>query len=88
LSLLIDKIDRLTRTHFELNHSEITLIEEHWPIDPGFPPRMTQIYFWLDVQRYGFLIFKRMEDVHEADFPPKWMKTRLQSFEPMGCSCC
>jgi hypothetical protein len=82
------RLERLILQRFSLPSNTMLLIEEHWPRDPGFPKRMSVFSFWLDDIRHGFTVFKTLEEVDEGDLPPDWMKRRLISFEPMGCSCC
>ena len=84
----VHRLERLVLRRFELPPGTMLLIEEHWPRDPGFPARMSVFSFWLEDVRYGFTVFKRLEEVDEGDLPPVWMKHRLIRFEPMGCSCC
>jgi hypothetical protein len=82
------RLERLVLQRFRLPSDTMLLIEEHWPRDPGFPKRMSVFSFWLEDIRHGFTVFKRLEEVDEGDLPPDWMKRRLISFEPIGCSCC
>lgn len=84
----VKRLEKLLHQRFNLPQMTMVLVEEHWPRDPGFPKRMCVFSFWIDEARHGFTVFKKLEDVLETDFPPNWMKNRLISFEPMGCSCC
>ena len=84
----VSRLENLIMNQFRLKNSTIVLVEEHWPVEPGFPPRMTVLSFWLNDIRHGVTIFKRLEDVNKNDLPPLWMRDRLEAFEPMGCSCC
>jgi len=84
----IRRLESLVMQRFELPENTMLSVEEHWPRDPGFPTRMSVVSFWLDGVRHGFTVFKRLDLVNETDLPPRWMRTRLVRFEPMGCSCC
>ena len=84
----VRRLESLMTQRFDLPEKTMLLVEEHWPRDPGFPTRMSVFSFWLDGVRHGFTVFKRLDLVNETDLPPRWMRSRLMRFEPMGCSCC
>ena len=65
----VHRLERLVLRRFELPRGTMLLIEEHWPRDPGFPARMSVFSFWLEDVRYGFTVFKRLEEWMKEIYP-------------------
>lgn len=84
----VGRLDRLTHSRFNLDESVNVLIEEHRCREPGFPPKMVRIQFVLDDIPHQLTVFKPVEQVTQADYPPAWLLISLQQVDAIGCSCC
>ena len=85
----VERVKDWTRGRFELDDMTIVMITEAASKLPGYPPLQTAVSFWTqDNARHHFTVFKRIEDVAEADIPPAFMKAALALSEGISCACC
>ena len=84
----VERVKDWTRARFGLADEPVVLTESATLL-PGFPPHETVVAFWTaDGVRRHFKVFKRVEDVLEADVPPAFMKDALAEGDGISCACC
>jgi hypothetical protein len=82
------RVKRWTRERFSLGADCTLLVSELESAVPGFPPVSTVIAFWnAERKHYHFRVFKRLEEVEEADLPPAWYLEALAVTEGLQCGC-
>lgn len=85
----LDHVADVTRARFALADDETVLVNEVDGTLPGFPPRETHVVFRTrDGALHRFRVFKRAQEVSEADIPPAWLKAALANVDGFGCNCC
>jgi nitrate reductase delta subunit len=85
----VTRLRAWTRERFGLDEDAAILVSELACTTPGCPPLQTLIAFWLEpAQRRHFKVFKPLEDVGLADFPPAWLKDALCAEPEDGVTCC
>jgi hypothetical protein len=85
----VERVQAWTRARFALGGDVAISVAQVECRIPGCPPLETVVSFWdADGKRYHFKIFKRLEELREADLPFTWMKEALQVAEGWECSCC
>ena len=82
-------IESLVREQFSLDEEAIVIVNEEYPVTPGFPPTVTRIRFWTaPMEQYSYSLFKAAVDVGRADLPPSWWREAMRDHGDGFCSCC
>ena len=84
----VARVETWTRARFTLAPEVVVSVAELACQVPGCPPIEVVIAFWEGETRYHFKIFKRLEDVEEADLPYAWLKPALEVAPDWLCDCC
>ena len=77
------------RAHFALPPGAVVTVSELRCRVPGCPPIETVALIW-DVagQLHRLKVFRALEEVTEADFPPRWYLPALRDEGETDCGCC
>jgi hypothetical protein len=82
------RVKRWVRERFALDRDGTVLVTEIENAQPGFPPLSTVVAFWIaERKHYHFRVFKRLEEVSEADIPPAWYREALAVTAGIDCGC-
>ena len=82
------RVKRWVRERFALDRDGTVLVTEIENAQPGFPPLSTVVAFWnAERKHYHFRVFKRLEEVGEADIPPAWYREALAVTAGIDCGC-
>ena len=85
----VERVKDWTRERFALAEADTIVVSEISRALPGWPAIETVVGFWTEgATRHHFRVFKRVEEVDEADIPPAWMKDRLTGDDGIPCACC
>ena len=84
----VERLQDWTRERFTLPADSAISVSELACQIPGCPPIETVVSFWEGPQRYHFKIFRRLEEIKEADMPFSWQKEALQVADGWQCDCC
>jgi len=85
----VGRVKDWTRERFALEEGEIVMVSEVASKLPGCPPLQTAVSFWTgESLRHHFTVFKRVEEIEEADIPPAFMKPALALSDGIACACC
>jgi hypothetical protein len=84
----LERLEQWTRERFSLGDRDVVMVTETSSSLPGFPPRETQVGFWIaDGTAHHFRVFKPATEVTQDDLPPTWMRSALAG-DGFDCECC
>jgi hypothetical protein len=85
----VERVKDWTRGRFGLDDNDTIVVSEIARSLPGWPAKETVVGFWTaGGTRHHFRVFKRVEEVEEADLPPAWLKASLAGDDGIECACC